>query len=192
MIRQLGSSIKQAVRARLARVEHLLKHRTRPMRTSQVAGTLADLKRSKGELIAENMFLRQQVIVLERQVTRPRLTQRDRQLLVLLASRLQGWREALFVVKPETLMGWRRQGFRLYWRRKSRGRPGRPPLAPETVELIEEMAIRNRLWRAKRIQGELLKLGTKVSKATVQKYMRRVRKGLPPLKPSQSWAVNLP
>ena len=186
MIRQLGSSMEQDVRSRLARVEHWPIQRTHPTRTSQVAGTLADLKRSRGELIAENMFLRQQVILLERQVTRPLLTQRDRQLLVLLASRLQGWREALFVVQPETLIGWHRQGFRLYWRRKSRGRPGRPPLAPATVALIEEMAIRNRLWRAKRIQGELLKLGIKVNKDTVQKYMRRARRGLPPLKPSQS------
>jgi hypothetical protein len=48
------------------------------------------------------------------------------------------------------------------------------------------MAIHNRTWRAKRIQGELLKLGIKVSQETIKKYMRRARKGLPPLKRSQT------
>jgi hypothetical protein len=72
-------------------------------------GTVADLKRSKPELIAENMFLRQQLIVLERQVKRPKLTQRDRQILVLLASRIAGWREALVAVKPDTLLDWHRE-----------------------------------------------------------------------------------
>jgi hypothetical protein len=70
-----------------------------------VFGTLADLKRNKRELITENMFLRQQLIVLERQVSRPQFTQRDRQILVLLASRITGWREALIIVKPDTLIG---------------------------------------------------------------------------------------
>jgi hypothetical protein len=125
--------------------------------------TLTDLRRSKRELIAENMFLRQQLTVLERQVDRPQLMPHDRQVLVLLASRIQAWREALIVVKPDTLMGWHCQGFRLYWRMKSRVRQGRPPIATETIALIEDMAVNNRTWRAKRIQGELLKLGIKVS-----------------------------
>jgi hypothetical protein len=80
---------------------------------------IADLSRSKRELITENMFLRQQLIVLEREVNRPKLTQCERQILVLLASRIQAWREALIVVKPDTLIGWHRQGFNLYWRKKS-------------------------------------------------------------------------
>ncbi len=83
------------------------------------------------------------------------------------------------VVRPETLIGWHRQGFRLYWRRKSRNQRSKPLLAAETVALIEEMAVNNRLWRANRIRGELLKLGIKVSKETVEKYMRKARKGLP-------------
>lgn len=137
------------------------------------------------------MFLRQQLIVLERQVSRPHITQRDRQVLVVLASRIKGWREALIVVKPDTLMGWHRLGFRLFWRRKSRVRQGRPPIPAATIALIEEMAIHNRTWRAKRIQGELPRLGMKVSKDTIRTYMRRARKGLPPLKRSQTWATFL-
>jgi putative transposase len=134
-----------------------------------VIGTLADLKRRRRELIAENMFLRQQLIVLERQVARPKMTQRDRHVLVLLASRIKGWKEALIVVKPDTLIGWRRLGFKLFWRQKSRTGQGRPPIPTEIITLIEAMAIHNRTWRAKRIQGELLKLGIKVSKETIKK-----------------------
>jgi putative transposase len=137
------------------------------------------------------MFLRQQLIVLERQVARPQLRPRDRQVLVLQASRLRTWREALIVVKPETVIGWHRLGFKLYWRRKSRVRQGRPPLAPEIIALIEEMALNNRTWRAKRIQGELLKLGIRVNKETVKKYMRRARQGLPPRQGGQTWATFL-
>jgi putative transposase len=88
-------------------------------------------------------------------------------------------------------MGWHRFGFKLLWRRKSRVRQGRPPISAETIALIEEMAIHNRTWRAKRIQGELLKLGIKVSKETIKRYMRRARKGLPPLKRGQTWATFL-
>jgi putative transposase len=95
-------------------------------------GTIADLCRSKEELIAENMFLRQQLIVLEREVKRPKLTQHDRQILVLLSSRIQAWREALMVVKPDTLIGWHRQGFKLFWRKKSQGKRGRPPIVQLT------------------------------------------------------------
>jgi putative transposase len=63
------------------------------------------------------------------------------------------------IVKPDTLVKWHQQGFKLFWRHKSQGRPGRPPIAADTIALIEEMAVNNRTWRAKRIQGELLKLG---------------------------------
>lgn len=84
------------------------------------------------------------------------------------------------IVKPDTLIDWHRQGFRLYWRRKSRVRQGRPPISSETIMLIEEMALNNWTWHAKRIRGELLKLGIQVSTETVKKYMRRARRGLLP------------
>jgi len=90
------------------------------------------------------MFLRQQLIVLEREVARPKLTQRDRQIMVPLDCRRQGWREALLVAKPDTMIGWHRLGFKLFWRLKSRVRQGRPPLAAETIVLIEEMVVNNR------------------------------------------------
>jgi len=92
------------------------------------------------------------------------LKPRDRQILVVLASRIQGWKQALVIVKPATLVRWHQQGFKLFWRTKSQGGPGRPPIAATTIALIEEMAIHNRTWRAKRIQGELLKLGIRISR----------------------------
>src|SRR5215216_1065728 len=115
-----------------------LRAATRPAAASLLTSTVADLARTRPELIAENAFLRQQLIVLRRQVRRPRCTPADRALLVLLASRLRLWRHALIMVQPDTLLRWHRQLFRPYWRLKSRsGAPAhRPPLAPETVALI--------------------------------------------------------
>lgn len=173
----------------VACIESGLKQWTRPAGRNQVMSTVADLKRSKTELIVENMLLRQQLIVLERQVVRPKLTQHDRRVLVLLASRIAGWREALMVVKPDTLLSWHREGFRLYWRRRPEGKRGRPPISAEVIALIEEMAVKNRTWRAPRIKGELLKLGIVVHTDTIRKYMRRARKGSPPRNQGQTWAT---
>jgi putative transposase len=131
-------------------------------------GTMIDLSRSKHELMVENAVLRQQLIVLRRQVQRPKLAGSDRFLLVLLASRLRTWRNAQFIVKPDTLVRWHRQGFRLFWKRKSKACAREPSLSAKTIELIKQMAQENRLWGAERIRGEMLKLDFKVSKRTVQ------------------------
>lgn len=87
-----------------------------------------------------------------------------------LATRLvPAWREAVLLVRPETILRWHRAGWHVLWRSKSR-RPGRPPTAH--AALIREMAASNPRWGAERIRGELLKLGIRVSKRTVQRYMR--------------------
>lgn len=112
-------------------------------------------------------------------------------MLVLLPSRLRGGQDALHIVKPDTVMKWHRQGFRLFWRRKSQGQPRKPKISPEAIALIKEMAIENRLWDSPRIRDELPKLGFKVAKRTVQKYMRQARRGLPPKCKSQTWATFL-
>jgi len=77
--------------------------------------------------------------------------------------------------QPETLLRWHRRGFRLFWKFKSRSRDGRPRLVPDTLALIQQMAKDNRLWGAVRIRGELLKLDIQVARATIQKYLRRIR-----------------
>jgi transposase InsO family protein len=170
-------------------VEQRFKRWTKPSGNSLIPGTLIDVTRSKRELIAENALLRQQLMVFKRQTERPKLTQKDRCLLVLLASRVRGWKESLIVVKPETLLGWHRQGFRLYWKRKSHASDRDSRIGEETIELIKKMATENRLWGAKRIQGELLKLGIRVSKRTVQKYMRQAQRKQPPYLSGQTWST---
>lgn len=170
--KRLAQQIKSWVLHVVQKIEQRFKQWTKPNHGSLVAGTLADVTRSKGELIAENALLRQQVIILQRQTKRPSLTQRDRGLLVVLARWARCWKDALAIVKPDTLLGWHRQGCRLYWRRKSRPTVRQPRISQETVDLIKQMAVENRLWGAKRIRGELQKLGICVSKRTIQRYMR--------------------
>src|SRR5437588_11623713 len=125
---------------------------TKPDTTSLLLGMVTDLSRSKSELVAENALLRQQLIILRRQVKRPACTKTDRMLLVLLASMVHTWKQALFIVQPETLLRWHRQGFKLFWRYKSRAASLAPRISPETVALIKEMARDNRLWGAERIR----------------------------------------
>jgi putative transposase len=136
---------------------------TKPDTTSLIFGTVTDLARSRSELVAENALLRQQLIILRRQVKRPSCTKTDRLILVLLARASRAWKQALFIVQPETLLRWHRQGFKLYWKYKSRAASTKPKISAETVALIKEMASNNRLWGAERIRGELLKLGLRVS-----------------------------
>ena len=126
-------------------------------------------------MLAENAFLRQQLIVLRRGVTRPVVPRTDRALLVLLAGRVRAWRQALLIIRPDTLLRWHRAGLRAFWRWTSRPGPGRPPLPAETVALIRQMADDNPLWGAERIRGELAKLGLRVAKRTIQAYLRGSR-----------------
>ncbi|HEY6406525.1 MAG TPA: integrase, partial [Ktedonobacteraceae bacterium] len=161
---------------------------TKPLGTSLPLSTLADLGRSKSELIAENALIRQQLIILQRQVKRPACTKTDRILLVLLARLVQAWQQALLIVQPDTLLRWHREFFRLYWKRKSKAASHKPKVAAETIALIREMATYNRLWGAERIRGELRKLGIHVCKRTIQEYMRNVRPRQPR---GQKWSTFL-
>src|SRR3712207_2867002 len=96
-------------RAALQALRRRLLAATKPTTAPLIGGTLADLLRSKPELLAENALLRQQLVVLRRSVKRPRCTVADRALLVLLASRVRAWRSALLLVQPDTLLRWHRQ-----------------------------------------------------------------------------------
>jgi len=163
---------------------------TKPSAMPLVVSTLADLPRTKSALIAESALLRHQLAILRRGVKRPRCTTLDRALLVLLASRVRAWRQALVIVQPDTLLRWHRRLFRLVWRRRSQPgpRPRTPRVSPETIALIQEMARANRTWGTERIRGELLKLDIRVAKWTIQKYMHTVRPSQPP---AQTWATFL-
>ena len=126
-------------------------------------------------LAAENLFLRKQLaLYLERQVE-PRRPRAAAKLTLVLLSRLFPWRHALTIVKPATFIGWHRQGFRLFWKRKSRPH-GRPRIPAELQKLIVEMANDNPAWGEERIAAELLlKVGIRISPRTVRRYMPKDR-----------------
>ena len=180
--------LRRLIRLCQARLHTRFVRWTRPFTPSLLLGTIADLGRSKSELMAENALLRQQLIILKRQVKRPACTKADRLLLVLLARMVRTWKQALFIVQPDTLLRWHRQGFRRFWRQKSKLKSTQAKVSAETMALIKEMAKNNRLWGAERIRGELLKLDIRVCKRTIQKYMWGVRIPRPT---GQSWRTFL-
>ena len=98
---------------------------------------------------------------------------------MLLASRVRTWRQALLIVQPEAVLRWHRQGVRLFWRRTSAPRSQPSPLATGTIEFIRQMARDNPRWGAERIRGELLNLGIRESKRTIQQYTRHVPRSRP-------------
>ena len=157
----------------LFQFQQKIKQWAKPATVSLISGFSSDLTRSRSDLIVENALLRQQLIVLHRQVARPMFTQHDRFRLVLLAHFTRFWKQALHIVQPDTLLHWHRDLFRFYWRMKSKRKQKKPKIPPETVDLIRKMANENRLWGAERIRGELLKLGSRCanepSKNTCQK-----------------------
>jgi putative transposase len=136
---------------------------------------------SRSQLVLENLALRQQLAVLRRERPRPKLRRWDRLFWVCLSKLWSGWRSALVLVQPATVIGWHQQGFRLWWRWKSRNkRVGRAPLDEDIRVLIGQMARDNPTWGAPRIQAELHLLGHDVAEATVAKYMKRSRHDKPP------------
>jgi hypothetical protein len=124
----------------------------------------------------ENLALRQQLTIQQRSIKRPKLNNTDRLYWVWLSKVWNNWKSALFVVKPETVVGWHKKGFKYYWRYKSR-RAGRPHIDWELIKLIRQLQKENPLWSAQRIQGELTKLGYSVCDNTVAKYMRKPKAG---------------
>jgi transposase InsO family protein len=141
---------------------------------------------SRADLAAENVMLRQQLIVAHRSVPRPKFRRTDRIVLCWLTGLWSGWRTALLIVQPRTVVGWHRQGFKLYWRWKYRKKQGRPPVDREIRDLIRRMCQENATWGTPRIQSELALLGHKVAESTVAKYMIRQ-----PKPPSQNWRTFL-
>ncbi len=145
--------------------------------------------RARWALVIESIALRHQIAVLQRSgPRRPYFRPSDRLVWVLLSRCWSGWRDSLLIIQPETVLRWRRQGFRSIWRQRSAGHwhGGRPRIALELRALIFRMSRENRLWGAPRIHGELLMLGFNVSQSTVSRYLRNR-----PRNPSQSWITFL-
>lgn len=142
--------------------------------------------RARRALAAENLFLRKQLALFQERKVKPRRADDSTRWIMATLSQMFAWRDALWNVKPDTLIRWHRKGFRLFWRWKSRPM-GRPPLPKDLRQLIREMAAANVTWGEERIANELaLKLGIRVSPRTVGKYLRSGR----PLRtpdPKQRW-----
>lgn len=169
----------------LSWLQERIKIGIKPATPVLIIDLLSDLTHSRTDLIVENALLRQQLIILKRQVKRPPLSNLDRIRLVLLSHFTKFWKQTLHIIQPDTLLSWHRNLFHNYWRRKSQGRPG---VASETITSIRRIVKENKLWGSERIRGELLKLGIALSKRTIQKYTSKARNELGS---SQTWATFL-
>jgi putative transposase len=127
--------------------------------------------RFRNQLHLEVLCLRKQLVIVNRTSLRSRFERSDRLFFSILTDVFSSWKETLLIIKPETVIRWHRQGFRLYWRWKSRSEPGRPKIPQAQIDLIRQMANDNPLWGAPRIHGEMLKLGFDISESTVLRYM---------------------
>src|SRR5271166_3768856 len=142
-----------------------------------IVSVVARRLRSRAAVELENLALRHQLHVLRRRRPgRPRLFTIDRLLWIWLYRIWPRCLDAMVLVKPATVVQWHREGFRLFWRWRSRS--GRPSADRKIRALIRQMSRANPLWGAPRIHGELLKLGLEISQAMVAKYMVR-RRGTP-------------
>jgi putative transposase len=155
---------------------------------ARALGSLApSAMRSRAQLAAENLFLRKQLALYQERKVRPRRADDATRIILLGLSRFLAWRRLLVMVKPETLIGWHRKAFRLFWRWRSRA-PGRPPIHADVQRLIATMAAANRTWGEERIANELLvKLGIRVSPRTVRRY--RPSRPRRPKPGTQAWST---
>jgi putative transposase len=147
-------------------------------------GALIHLFRSRGNLVVENLVLRQQLAVLKRRHRRPSIGLLDKLFWVVVRRLWSGWKQALIVVTPETVVHWHRAGFRLYWKLISRvsTRIGRRQTSKEIRQLIFRMVAENPTWGAPRIHGELLMLGFDVCERTISRWMKRAPRDPEPAK----------
>jgi putative transposase len=147
---------------------------------------------SRRELLLEILALRQQLNVLKAGHSRPRLTAPDRVFWVVLRRFWPGWKRALVIVQPETVVAWHRAGFKLYWTWRSRhkARAGRKCVSKETRELIFRMVAENPSRGAPRIHGELEMLGFYLSEQTVSRWMRKAPRNPEPAKQWKAFLNN--
>ena len=130
----------------------------------------AALFRSRNEQVIIELALRQQLAIYAQKKTKPNIPPLDRAFWIALFRYWPRWKEALVIVQPDTVVGWHRKGFRMYWRWISKRGPGRPRITEELRELIHCFALENG-WGARKIHAELGKLGFTVSLVTVSRYI---------------------
>lgn len=145
---------------------------------------------SRRDLLLENLALRQQLSVLRARHPQPRFSTPDRLFWVVLRRVWSGWKRALILVQPETVVRWHRAGFKMYWAwiSQHRFRAGRRCVSRELRELIFRMVAENSTWGAPRIHGELKMLGFDISERTVLRWMRKAPRNP---EPAKRWAAFL-
>jgi putative transposase len=138
-------------------------------------GLFVPVLSSRSALLLEILALRQQLAILKNRQPQSRFSASDKFFWIALRRLWPGWRHALILVQPETVVGWRRAGFRLYWTWLSRHtRPaGRRCVSKDLRDLIFRMVAENPTWGAPRIHGELKMLGFDISERTVLRWMRK-------------------
>src|SRR6266550_198849 len=137
---------------------------------------------------AENLVLRKQLAQYMERRVKPRRVDSVARISLAFLTRLFDWRNAIVIVRPKTIICWHRAGWRLFWRFKCK--LGRPPIPAELRALIRRMASENPVWGEERIANELLiKLGIRVSRRTVGKYLPKRPPGHP--RGDQRWATFL-
>ena len=140
---------------------------------------------SDAERDLELLALRHQVAVLSRQMKRPELHASDRLILAALGRRLPAGR---LLFSPATLLRWHRELVRRRWAAFGRRpRRGRPRISEELRALIFRLARENPRWGERRLQGELLKLGCRVSNSTIRGLLRRHQLGPAPRRTGPTW-----
>src|SRR5215510_12855000 len=177
---------------RMLRLPRLLHHFVQLVRTLlALLGNTACFwllcRRPSVALAAENLFLRKQLALYQERHIKPRRATDATRLALVWLGRWFDWCQALAIVQPETFTRWHQQGFRLFWRWKSR--LGRPPIPPDLQALIRRMAWENPSWGEERIANELLlKLGLRVSPRTIRKYLpKRLNPGRGKCATTQRW-----
>ena len=161
-----------------------------PALTRLVVSRLGWLFAAGDERDAEILALRHQVLVLQRQVDRPRFTETDRTILAVLSTafdrtRLRG---VFLIVQPATVIGWHRRLVARRWTQPAAPRRGRPPVHAEIRSLAIAMARENPTWGYRRIHGELFRLGYKVAPSSVWKILRDAGIGPTPNRTGPTWA----
>jgi putative transposase len=149
-----------------------------------IAGSSNGLTNTEVEVVV----LRHQLMVLKRQLGRPRLRRRDRLFLAAISRALPRARWSSFVVSPQTLLRWHRELVRRKWTYRQAPTGGRTPIIDEVRELILRIARENPRWGCLRIRGELAKLGVRVSATKIRTLLRANGLGPAPRRAGPTWS----